>query len=96
MKTDNSIRITHEPDTLDLVRNAVSSGSYGSESDVVDEAVRLWAERRDEDARHLQDIASRIRRSLDDPRPSLAHAEVEAELNQFMAEQERLYPDAAL
>jgi antitoxin ParD1/3/4 len=95
MKTSQSIPIILDDETLDVVREAVSSGDFSSENDVVDEAVRQWAERREDDARHLQDIVLRIRQSLDDPRPSLTLEEAEAEMTRFMAEQERKFSDAA-
>lgn len=53
------------------------------------DAVRVWQRQRLEDAERLNAMRARIRRSLDDPRPSLAEEEAEADMDRFMKGQEK-------
>ena len=74
------------------LRACVGTGEYGSTSEAVRDALRLWKRKREEHAETLADIRARIRRSLDDPRPDLTLEEVDAELDEAFAraEQSRL------
>ena len=87
MQTAAKISITMTPDMLRTVRESVEAGEYASTSEALRDAVRVWQRQRIEDAERLTAIRARIRRSIDDPRPSLSakEAEAEAELEKFFA-----------
>lgn len=89
MQPAEKISITMTPDQLRAVRESVEAGEYASTSEVLREAVRLWQRQRHEDAERLNVIRSRIRRSLDDPRPDLTGDEVQANLDALFAEAEK-------
>ena len=78
-----TIRVTAEMERE--LRACVGTGDYGSTSEAVLDALRLWKRKREEHAETLADIRARIRRSLDDPRPCLTSEDVDAELDALFA-----------
>jgi antitoxin ParD1/3/4 len=84
------------PDMLEAIRNGAASGVYASTSEVLRDAPRLWRHQRAEDAERLEVIRARIRRSLDDPRPSLSEDEVDTRLDRLFEETSTAMPDAAI
>ncbi len=78
------ISITLPPDMLRTLREAVTAGEYGSTSEALRDAVRLWQRQRTEDAERLAALRARVQRSLADPRPSLSEAEVAARINALL------------
>lgn len=89
MQTAEKISITMTPEQLRAVRESVTAGEYASTSEVLRDAVRLWQRQRQEDAERLNAIRARIRRSLDDPRPSLSLEQVDAHLEEVFTQAER-------
>jgi antitoxin ParD1/3/4 len=87
MQSAEKISITVTPEMLRLIRETVDAGEYASTSEVVRDAMRIWQREREEHAERLSAIRTRIRNSLDDPRPSLTADEAETELRRFMDEQ---------
>ncbi len=69
---------------MKLIRASVESGEYASTSEVMRDAVRMWQREREERAEHLKSIRARIRKSVDDPRPDLTGAEVDAHLTEHV------------
>jgi antitoxin ParD1/3/4 len=57
--------------------------------------MRLWQRRREEHAERIKSIKARIRRSLDDPRPSLSEEEFDAHMQEFMAKANKEFRDAS-
>jgi antitoxin ParD1/3/4 len=86
----NSITMT--PQMLRLIRESVEAGEYASTSEVIRDAMRLWQRRREE---HAEAIKARIRRSLDDPRPSLTSEDVRAHMEAYMDQAEKDFRNAA-
>lgn len=86
MQNAEKISITLPPDMLRLLRDSVAAGEYASTSEALRDAVRTWHRQRLEDAERLTALRARVRRSLDDPRPSLNEAELEAQLEALFAE----------
>lgn len=86
MQPAEKISITLTPDMLRTVRESVEAGEYASTSEALRDAVRVWQRQRQEDAERLAAIKARIRRSLDDPRPSLSSEEVRESLEGLFAE----------
>ena len=84
-ETDND-RIMLKSETMRLVHEAVDAGEFGSTSEALEDAVRVWQRGRIENIERLDAIRERIHRSLADPRPNLTRAEVEAELERFIEE----------
>jgi len=89
MEHAEKISITVSPEMLRVIRESVAAGEYGSTSEAVRDAVRLWQRQRFEDAERLNAIRARIRRSLDDPRPDMTLAEVDAHLDALFARAEQ-------
>ena len=85
MQTAEKISITMTPEMLRTVRESVATGEYASASEVMRDAVRVWQRQRREDAERLNALRTRIRRSLDNPRPDLTGQDVDAHLEQLFA-----------
>jgi antitoxin ParD1/3/4 len=83
MQPAEKISVTVTNDMLSVLRASVEAGEYASTSEAVRDAVRLWQRRRSEDAERLAAMRARITRSIDDPRPSLTEAEVDARLDRL-------------
>jgi antitoxin ParD1/3/4 len=65
------ISITMTPDMLRTIRESVAAGEFASTSEALRDAVRVWQRQRIEDAERLAAIGARVRRAVDDPRPSV-------------------------
>jgi len=93
MKTTEKLSVTVPVDMAGDLRAAVESGEFASTGAALLDAVRVWRRQRSEDADRLASIRARIRRSLDDPRPNLTPAQVDAHLDaafvRAQAEEER-------
>ena len=87
MQNAEKISVTVTTDMLRTIRASVEAGEYASTSEALRDAVRLWQRQRSEDAERLSALKARVQRSIDDPRPSLSEAEVDARLD-------RLFDDA--
>jgi antitoxin ParD1/3/4 len=83
MQSCEKISVTMTPEMLRIVRQSVEAGEYASTSEALRDAVRVWARQRIEDAERLTAIRARIRRSLDDPRPSLSAEDTQREMRRF-------------
>ena len=68
------------PDMLRIVHETVEAGEYASTEEALCDAVRVWQRQRHESEARLDAIRIRIQRSMDDPRPSLSEAELQARL----------------
>jgi antitoxin ParD1/3/4 len=69
MAAAEKISITMTPEMMRVIRKSVESGEFASTSEVLRDALRAWQRERSERAERLAAIRTRIRRSLDDPRP---------------------------
>lgn len=87
MQNAEKISVTITTDMLNAIRASVDAGEYASTSEALRDAVRLWQRQRVEDAERLEAIRARVRRSIEDPRPSLSETEVDTRLD-------RLFTDA--
>jgi antitoxin ParD1/3/4 len=63
------ITITLPPDMLALIKKEVSSGSYGSTSEVIREAMRLWQKREEEHHVRISLIRERLAHSAQSGEP---------------------------
>jgi antitoxin ParD1/3/4 len=88
MQRAEKISITMTPEQVEAIRASVEAGEYASTSEAMRDAVRLWQRQRTDDAERIAAIKSRIRRAIDDPRPSLREDEVDERLD-------RLFGDAS-
>ena len=89
MQSAEKISITVTPEMLRVIRESVEAGEYASDSEVIHDAMRLWQRQRDAHAERIQAIKARIRRSLDDPRPSLSEAEMNTALEDMFERVDR-------
>ena len=71
MQTEKAerITITLPPDMLAAIKKQVNSGSYGSTSEVIREAMRLWQQNEEERQVRLSLIRERLTRSLNSGEP---------------------------
>ncbi|MBB3163725.1 antitoxin ParD1/3/4 [Rhizobium laguerreae] len=95
MRNAEKVTITLTADMLRSVRDTVEAGEFATTSEAMRDAVRVWQRLRLEDAERLNAMRARIRRSLDDPRPSLTAEEAEVEMDRFMKGQEKASRNAA-
>lgn len=65
------LSITLPPEMVAAIKERVNSGRYASTSEVLREAMRSWLRDEEEHSERLTAIKARIKRSLDDPRPSV-------------------------
>jgi len=65
MQTDKAerITITLPPDMLATIKNKVRSGAYGSTSELIREAMRLWQKKEEEHQARLAHIRDRLTNS---------------------------------
>lgn len=89
MDAVEKLSITLTTEMAQELRASVAAGEYASTSEALRDAVRVWKDKRREDAEHLVAIRARIRRSLDDPRADLSAKEVDAHLAALFARAER-------
>lgn len=58
------VTITLPPDLLAVIKSKVQSGVYGSASDVIREAMRLWTKQQEEHELRVSLLRSRLQASL--------------------------------
>ena len=92
---DETASITLSPDDLRAVRESVEAGEYASTDAALADAVRVWRRERAEHVERIAAIKARIRRSLDDPRPSLSIDQVRANIDALHAETVKAHLDEA-
>ncbi|MGQ2967631.1 MAG: ribbon-helix-helix domain-containing protein [Allorhizobium sp.] len=73
-------------ETLKAVDDLVEIGGFASADEAVLAAIEAWHQTTDDPAQQLEAIRLRVRRSIEDPRPSLSMEEVDAALDQMMTE----------
>lgn len=82
-------------ETLKAVEDLVQAGGFASPDEAVLAAIGAWHQSADDSAQQLEAIRLRVRRSIDDPRPSLSMEEVDAALDQMTAEAQSVSGRAA-
>jgi antitoxin ParD1/3/4 len=65
------ISITLTPETNRMIRFKVEVGEFGSTSELIREALRVWQKREEVHQENLAAIRAHLQRVIDDPRPSL-------------------------
>jgi antitoxin ParD1/3/4 len=68
MRPAEKLSITLPADMARRVRAKVKEGSYGSSSEVIRDALRLWEEREAERERRLAGVRAKIDEAVNDPR----------------------------
>ena len=69
------LSITLPSEMVRTIKEKVEAGIYGSTSEVIREAVRLWQREEEEHRERIAAIRARVRRSLADTRPDVPLAE---------------------
>ncbi len=82
-------------DTLQAVDDLVQIGGFASADEAVLAAIEAWHQSAEDPVQQLEAIRLRVRRSIDDPRPSLSVEEVDAALDEMMAEAQSVLGRAA-
>ncbi|WIY51677.1 type II toxin-antitoxin system ParD family antitoxin [Devosia sp. YIM 151766] len=65
------LSITLPAEMVAAIKESVDSGRYSSTSEVLREAMRAWMRDEEEHAERLAALRARIKRSLDDPKPTV-------------------------
>ena len=89
MQNAEKISITMTPQMMEIIRACVEAGEYASTSEVLRDAMRVWQREREERVEHLESIKARIKRSVDDPRPSISSQEMKKRLKEIYAKTEK-------
>jgi antitoxin ParD1/3/4 len=95
LRNAEKISITMTPDMLRAIRESVEAGEYASTSEALRDAVRVWQRQRMEDAERLTATRTRVRRSLDDPRPSIPLDEAFDRIEKLHADTVKVRGDAS-
>jgi antitoxin ParD1/3/4 len=85
MQSAEKISITMTPEMMQVIRASVVSGEFASTSEAMRDAVRIWQRDREEHSARMEAIRQRVRKSVDDPRPSLSASEVNDRLQALHA-----------
>ena len=78
---NKKLSITLPAEMIAEINLQVEAGRYASPSEMLRAAMRTWMRDEEQHAEQLADIRARIKRSLDDPRPSLSADEVSRRLD---------------
>ena len=76
MTASQQITVRLPAEMLRTIDESIAAGEYPSSNELVGEALRLWQRQKMSDAAYLAEIEARIRRSIEDPRPSLTDEQV--------------------
>jgi len=85
MQNAEKVSVTMTADMMRVIRESVESGEFATTSEAMRDAVRVWQRQRLEYAERLEAIRDRVRRSLNDPRPSIPADDAEEAMARFMA-----------
>jgi len=85
MSMAEKLSITLPPEMADAIKTRVEAGLYASTSEAMRAAVRALLRDEEEKEERLAALRARVRRSLEDPRPSLPGREVRKHLNSLHA-----------
>lgn len=77
------LTVTLPEEAIDAIKRRVEAGRYASTDDAVLAAVDALLNAESEYDRRIEAIRHRVRKSLDDPRPSLSGTEMRAHLDQL-------------
>ena len=85
MNNAEKVSVTMAREQMQAIRESVEAGEFATTSEAMRDAVRVWQRQRMEDAERLEAIRARVRRSIEDPRPSLSEDEADAALETAIA-----------
>ncbi|HRC26654.1 MAG TPA: ribbon-helix-helix domain-containing protein [Alphaproteobacteria bacterium] len=95
MQNAEKVSVTMTPDMMRALRESVEAGEFASTSEAMRDAVRVWKRQRLEDAERLNAIRARVRRSIEDPRPSLSGDQADAHFDALFKKAEEDAGNAA-
>ena len=85
MRNVERLSITLPSDMAETLRAAVSDGGYASNSEVIQEAIKLWEDANAARLRRFEAMRSAIADADADPRPSLSDDEVDTHFKARLA-----------
>ncbi len=85
MSEVESVMITMPAEMMATLRKSVADGEYASASEVVREALGVWARQRDAERRELEALREAVRVG-DESGPSIPAAQVFAEMREIIAD----------
>ncbi|TGQ07855.1 MULTISPECIES: type II toxin-antitoxin system ParD family antitoxin [unclassified Mesorhizobium] len=85
MNNAEKVSVTMAREQMQAIRERVEAGEFATVSEAMRDAVRVWQRQRIEDAERLEAIRARVRRSIEDSRPSLSEDEADAALEAAIA-----------
>jgi antitoxin ParD1/3/4 len=89
MSIAEKISITLTPEMNRLIKKRVDAGDFGSTSELIREALRVWQRREEEHSERMAAIRSRIQMSIDDPRPSLTVEQARTNFSKHVASRKK-------
>jgi antitoxin ParD1/3/4 len=89
MSAAEKISITLTPEMNRMIKQRVEKGDFGSTSELIREALRVWQKREDEHHESLKAIRARLQASMDDPRPSMSVEDVRADFASYVAKRSK-------
>jgi antitoxin ParD1/3/4 len=78
MPAAEKISITLTPEMNRMIKKRVEAGEFGSTSELIREALRVWQKREEVHQENLAAIRAHLQQAIDDPRPSLSVEESRA------------------
>jgi antitoxin ParD1/3/4 len=81
------ISITLTPEMNRMIKQRVEAGDFGSTSELIREALRVWKQRDEEHQQKLAALKARVQKSIDDPRLALTVDEARHAFKDFIAQQ---------
>jgi antitoxin ParD1/3/4 len=76
MSAAEKISITLTPEMNRMIKKRVEAGEFGSTSELIREALRVWQRREEVHQENLAAIRTHLQQAIDDPRPSVAAGDV--------------------
>ncbi len=71
MSIAEKLSITLPADMVSVIKAEVETGRYASNSEVLRDAMRMWLRQEELHSEQIKTIRARLKRSMDDARPSV-------------------------
>ncbi len=81
---NEKLSITLPTEMVNLIKSRVEAGDYASTSEVLREAMRVWMRQEEEHQERLAAIRTKVKASLEDPRPRVSSDEARQRVADFL------------
>ncbi|GAC1334799.1 MAG: hypothetical protein NVSMB26_18140 [Beijerinckiaceae bacterium] len=80
MSTSEKLTASLPAEMIEAIDHSVAAGRYTSRDEVLRDALSAWQRQKMSDADYFAELQAHVRRSLDDPRPSVSAGDVRERL----------------